>query len=142
MNRQEQLLNKYNEMLIMIRHYCMNQEPITPKHITRAFKTSDCIFTVLMRKRYITQITTGRKKIFQWNRGEITESLIHEFNSDVVNHQREYLKRKNLNKRLEMTNKVQTNLDLFSQSEEKYKAQEQPKKQRRKITILWGLITF
>jgi hypothetical protein len=121
----------------MIKHYCDNAEPITPKHITRAFKTSDNIFTILMRKGYITQVTTGRKKIFQWNRGTITESTLHEFYQDVLNYQREYLLKKHLDRKLEMTNRIQETLVKFEDSERKHKP-----KTRKRISILWGLITF
>ena len=137
MKNQKQLLYKYYEMLLMIKHYCDNAEPITPQHITRAFKTNDSIFTIMMRKGYITQLTTGRKKIFKWNKDEITEALLYEFYNDVLNYQREYLEKKKQSKRLAMDSKVQANLNRF----ENYESEEK-KKQRRKITILWGLITF
>jgi len=105
------------------------------KHITRAFKTSDSIFTILERKEYITQITKGRKKIFTWNKGSITESLIYEFYVDTVMHQRNYRAAKKQQDRISKDAKIHGTIIEFSKHEE-------TPKQRRKISILWGLITF
>lgn len=135
MKNKQAMLRKYHEMLVMIKHYCENQEPITPRHITRAFKTSDSIYTILERKGYITQLTKGRKKIYQWNKGAITESLIYEFYVDTIMYQREYRAAKKQKERIEQDAKIHGTIVEFSKHEEK-------PKQRRKISILWGLITF
>jgi hypothetical protein len=135
MKNKQEMLRKYHEMLVMIKHYCENQEPITPRHITRAFKTSDSIYTILERKGYITQLTKGRKKIYQWNKGAITESLIYEFYVDTIMYQREYRAAKKQQERIEQDAKIHGTIVEFSKHEE-------TPKQRRKISILWGLITF
>lgn len=135
MKKKQQMLIKYHEMLVMIEHFCSNQEPITPRHITRAFKTSDSIFTILERKGYISQVTKGRKKIYTWHKGVITEALVYEFYNDSVIYQREYRANKKQKERIGQDAKIYQTVVEFSKHEE-------PKKERRKITILWGLITF
>jgi hypothetical protein len=128
MSKKEEVLIKYKELLELVHEYCTNGEPFASKHFTRAFKTNDRVILVMRKAGLITRVATGRKKLYKWNyNGGVTESVVNDFYEAVKNDQREWLLKQ---KSLKMDNQS-TMIFLDNKPEE-----------RRKISILWGLITF
>jgi hypothetical protein len=128
MSKKEEVLIKYKELLELVYQYCVNGRPFTSKHITRAFKTNDRVILVMRNAGLITKVSTGRRKLYKWNyNGGVTESIVNDFYEAVKNDQREWLLKQ---KSLKMDNQS-TMIFVENKPEE-----------RRKISILWGLITF
>lgn len=135
MSKKEEVLTKYKELLELVYQYCVNGEPFASKHITRAFKTNDRVILIMRKAGLITKVATGRRKLYKWNyNGGVTESVVNDFYEAVKNDQREWLLKR---KDLKLDSIVVKNLLEFS----KYESNNKPE-QRRKISILWGLITF
>jgi hypothetical protein len=135
MSKREEVLIKYKELLELVYEYCVKEEPFTCKHLTRAFKINDRAIIVMRKEGIITKLTKGRKKLYKWNYlSPPTSALVYDFYEAVNRDQQEWLlKRKSLN----IDSVVVKNLIEFS----KYESNNKPK-ERRKISILWGLITF
>ena len=130
MSKKEEVLLKYKELLELIYEYCQKEEAFTSKHITRAFKTNDRIIFMMQKEGIISKVSNGRKKVFKWNLSTPpTESIIYEFHKAVIEDRREWL----LKKELKKIDRNQKTLVFFEDNKPK---------QRRKISILWGLITF
>jgi hypothetical protein len=128
MSKKEEVLIKYKEVLELVHEYCVNGEPFSSKHFTRAFKTNDRVILVMRKAGLITRVATGRKKLYKWNfNGGVTESVVNDFYESMKNDQREWLSKQ---KSLKMNNQ-RTMIFVDNKPEE-----------RRKISILWGLITF
>jgi hypothetical protein len=129
MSKKEEVLTKYKTLLDLVYQYCKNEEAFTSKHLTRALKINDRAIIVMRNEGIITKLSNGRKKLYRWNlEGGVTESVVNDFYESVKDDQREWLLKQ---KSLKMDN--QRTLVFFEDNKPK---------QRRKISILWGLITF
>lgn len=125
MSKKEEVLTKYKTLLDLVYQYCKNEEAFTSKHLTRALKINDRAIIVKRNEGIITKLSTGRKKLYRWNLETApTESVVNDFYESVNEDQREWLSKQNKQVKMIFTNEV-----------------EKPK-QRKKISILWGLITF
>ena len=125
MSKKEEVLTKYKTLLDLVYQYCKNEEAFTSKHLTRALRINDRAIIVMRNEGIITKLSTGRKKLYRWNlEGGVTEAVVNDFYESVKEDQREWLSKQNKQLKMVFTNKL-----------------EEPK-QRRKVSILWGLITF
>ena len=135
MSKKEEVLTKYKTLLDLVYQYCKNEEAFTSKHLTRALRINDRAIIVMRNEGIITKLSTGRKKLYRWNlEGGVTEAVVNDFYESVKDDQREWLLKQ---KSIKLDATVVKNLVEFS----KYEADNKPK-QRRKVSILWGLITF
>jgi hypothetical protein len=83
----------------------------------------------MRKEKIITKLTNGRKKLYKWNpTTPPTEALVYDFYEAVNIDQKEWL----LKQRSKKMDNQRTM--IFVENDKP--------KQRRKISILWGLITF
>jgi len=129
MSKREEVLIKYKELLELVYEYCVKEEPFTCKHITRALKINDRAIIVMRKEGIITKLTKGRKKLYKWNYlSPPTSALVYDFYEAVNRDQQEWL----LKQRSKKMDNQRTMIFVENEAP----------KQRRKISILWGLITF